>query len=181
MVSGETLATRHYQLTHDYLVPSLARLAYAKTKGEATRAGGIASEPTEPRHGRPSPRIASSRGFGSGLSILFLTRRRDWTPAQKKMMRGARNYYGARAPCLATVLGLIVWGAGEYLGRSEARALRDRLLSAKIAEVPAIVNDMGPYRHWVNPLLHEAQIQAEANQDSTKILYFASGSSVGRC
>ena len=86
------------------------------------------------------------------------------------MMRGARNYYGARGAVLATVLGVIVWGAGEYIGRSEARALRDRLLSAKIAEVPAIVNEMGPYRHWVNPLLHEAQVQAEADQDSTKNL-----------
>ena len=34
-----------------------------------------------------------------------------------------------------------------------------------------IVNDMGPYRHWVDPLLREAQIQAEANKDWTKILY----------
>ena len=38
-------------------------------------------------------------------------------------------------------------------------------------EVPSIVQDMGSYRRWINPLLHEAYGKAEADKDARKQLH----------
>ena len=56
-------------------------------------------------------------------------------------------------------------------GTLKAHALRDRLLDAATNEVPAIVREMGPYRRWINPLLHEAYLKAEAAKDARKQLH----------
>ena len=49
--------------------------------------------------------------------------------------------------------------------------LRDQLLDANTTDVPAIVQDMAPYRRWVDPLLREAYQEAEANHDRRKQLH----------
>jgi eukaryotic-like serine/threonine-protein kinase len=45
------------------------------------------------------------------------------------------------------------------------------LLDANTSEVPTIVDDMGSYRRWINPLLHEAYGKAEADKDARKQLH----------
>src|SRR5262249_16853105 len=59
-----------------------------------------------------------------------------------------------------------------YLGHGtlKAHALRDRLLDANINEVPTIVEDMRPYRRWLDTLLHDAYTQPEKDQDRRKQL-----------
>ena len=52
----------------------------------------------------------------------------------------------------------------EGHGTLKAHALRDRLLDANTAEVPAIVEDMAPYRRWLDPLLHDAHGQGGEGQ-----------------
>ena len=59
----------------------------------------------------------------------------------------------------------------EGHGTLKAHALRDRLLDANTNEVPTIVQDMGSYRRWINPLLHEAYDKAEADKDARKQLH----------
>jgi hypothetical protein len=49
--------------------------------------------------------------------------------------------------------------------------LRDRLLDANTNEVPAIVQDMAPYRRRLDPLLHEARAQADKDNDRRKQLH----------
>ena len=61
--------------------------------------------------------------------------------------------------------------AHEGDGTLKAHALRDRLLDANTNEVPGIVQDMGSYRRWINPLLHEAYGKAEADKDARKQLH----------
>ena len=69
------------------------------------------------------------------------------------------------------VLALVGWGGYEGHGTLKAHALRDRLLDANTNEVPTIVQDMGSYRRWIDPLLHEAYDKAEADKDSRKQLH----------
>src|SRR5262249_32759212 len=49
----------------------------------------------------------------------------------------------------------------------------DRLLNADIADVPTIITDMEPYRHWVNPLLEDALAEAQVEQDARKQLHLS--------
>ena len=94
VVSGEK--TRHYQLTHDYLVPSLREWLTRKQRERwRGRAELLLADRAAAWEAKPEKRLLP--GLWEWLNIRFLTRRRDWTPAQKKMMRVARNYYGARA------------------------------------------------------------------------------------
>src|SRR5262249_3318778 len=53
----------------------------------------------------------------------------------------------------------------------QAHALQGRLLNADTSEVPTIVQDMAPYRRWLDPLLRDAFAQAEAGKDTRKQLH----------
>src|SRR5205807_8742421 len=71
---------------------------------------------------------------------------------------------------VAVLLALLAWGGYEGHGRLQAHALRGRLLDADTNEVPTIVQDMAPYRLWLDPLLNDAYAEAEASKDAHKQL-----------
>lgn len=158
---------RCYQLTHDYLVHSvrdwLTRKQKETPRGRAElRLDELATVWSSRPHKRnlPSP-VEWAR-------IRLLTRRGDWTQPQRAMMRRSDGHYTVRALVLSVCLLLLGWGGWEYLGRREAIALRDRLLSAAVPEVPAILEAMAPRRRWVEPLLREAY--AQEHDDHKKLL-----------
>src|SRR5262249_47826751 len=67
--------------------------------------------------------------------------------------------------------------AGWWKGESELQPSSDdlrslqKLLDANTNEVPAIVQDMAPYRRWLDPLLHDAYAQAEKDNDRRRQLH----------
>ena len=156
-----TPSGQYYQLTHDYLVHSLRDWLTRKQR--------------ETRRGRAELRLAErsslwnakpeNRHLPSTLewaNIRLLTRKKDWTDPQRKMMRRAGRVYGVRGLTLTTMLILLVWGGYEVNGRLNARMLRDKLLASPLSDVPGILVELKPYRRWVDPLLRQAY--AEANE-----------------
>ena len=103
-------------------------------------------------------------------NIRLLTRRADWTAPQKKMMSKAGKYHALRGTLLAAGLLLVGLGGVDVFGRLQAHSLRSRLLNAEVTQVPGIVADMAPYRHWINPLLSDALREAVALEDQPKQL-----------
>jgi eukaryotic-like serine/threonine-protein kinase len=161
-----------YQLTHDYLVPSLREwLARKQKETRRGRAELRLEERAALWGGRPENRNLPS--WWEWTRIGLLTRRRDWTPPQREMMRRASRYHLARGVALAFVLALLGWGAWEYHGLMKGHALRDRLQDAATADVPDVVADLGPYRRWADPLLREALARAEAKDDTKRQLRFS--------
>jgi serine/threonine protein kinase len=158
-----------YQLTHDYLVPALREWLTRKQK-ESVRGR------TELRlvelaalwSSRPENRHLPS--WLEWARIRLLTRSREWTTSQRAMIRRAGRHYAVRGLVLAVALALVGLGVWDYQGRQEARALRDRLLSAAPGEVPAVLQEMAPYRRWVNPLLREAYAATQEPNDSPRRL-----------
>ena len=161
---------KYYQLTHDYLVPSLRDWLTRKQK--------------ETRQGRAELLLADRAAVWNvlpenrqlpslllWLQIRWLTRKKTWTMPQRKMMRRAARYHALRGMAIFLVLGVLGWGAFEEHGTLQAHALRDRLLDANTADVPTIVQDMAPYRRWVDPLVRDAYAQAEARKDARKQLH----------
>jgi formylglycine-generating enzyme required for sulfatase activity len=168
-------AEKYYQLTHDYLVHSLREW--------------LARKQTETRRGRAELRLAERvalwqvkpenrhlPAWWEWASIRLLTRKRDWTPPQRKMMRKAARYHGVRAAVLALLLGaglivgLGIRGQVIEQGRADhAAALVHRLLDADIAQVPDVIKQMKGYRRWSDPLLRQAN--EEAAEDSRQKLY----------
>ncbi len=172
--SDSVLQTRpgqkYYQLTHDYLVHSIRE--WLSRKQKETRRGRaelLLADRAAVWNARPENRQLPS--LVQWLTIRWWTPKKNWTPPQKMMMARAGKYHAVRAMVLLAVLAIV--GGGAYMGEGtlKAHALRDRLLDAATNEVPAIVLEMGSYRRWINPLLHEAYLKAEAAKDARKQLH----------
>jgi tetratricopeptide (TPR) repeat protein len=131
----EAPGARYYQLTHDYLVPALRQWLTRKQKerwrgrAELRLAEGAALWQAKPvsRH---------LPAWWEWLDIRLLTRKRDWTPPQRRMMDQAGRYHGLRGLALAcTVLvlvaaSLLLWGAYEAEKRQHAI---DKALTAALS------------------------------------------------
>jgi serine/threonine protein kinase/formylglycine-generating enzyme required for sulfatase activity len=154
--------TRFYQLTHDYLVPSLRDWLTRKQK-ETKR--GRAELMLEDRASVWNLR-RENRQLPSLLQwwqIRRLTRPQDWTGPQRELMQQANGYYrklGAVVGLLSVALvsaGLFVWILVERDKQAtRAAGLVHQLLDADIAQVPAIVRTIDRYREWTDPLLQAA-------------------------
>src|SRR5207244_2519638 len=109
--SGEGRASgerHHYQLTHDYLVPSLR--AWLTRQQKATRRGRAELRLAERAalwEARPVNRYLPA--WWEWAALRLLTRRRDWTEPQRKMMRAAGRHYAVRGVLLAAMLVAAGW------------------------------------------------------------------------
>lgn len=140
---------QRYQLAHDYLVPSIRDwLTQGQKKSAVGRAQLLLVERSADWNSHPEPRRLPS--WYEYLRIRFLTKTKHWTTAQQKMMQSAKWFHGVVVGLLAVVLLLVGFGCYEFLGRSQASAIRQRLVDARFAEVPDIVASLAPYRRWVD-------------------------------
>jgi formylglycine-generating enzyme required for sulfatase activity len=152
-----------YQLAHDYLVPSLREwLTRGQKETRRGRAELLFADRATVWNARRERRQLPS--LWQCLQIRWWTRRQDWTQPQQAMMREAQRYYLSRT-AFAIVAVLVAGGtAREFFGNLRATVLRERLLVARIRDVPAIVRQIEPYRSRVQPLL-EAASREQATQD----------------
>jgi serine/threonine protein kinase/formylglycine-generating enzyme required for sulfatase activity len=158
---------RYYQLTHDFVVPWLREWLTRKQRETwRGRAELRLAERAEIWNAQPLGRHLPA--WWEFLNVWLLTRRRDRTPPQRKMMRAAACGLALRGVLLAVVGVSLLWGAREVNGRVRASKLAQRVLQAETTEVAALVEELTPYRPWVDPLLRAAQRAAE--QDSQQAL-----------
>jgi serine/threonine protein kinase/formylglycine-generating enzyme required for sulfatase activity len=161
---------KYYQLTHDYLVPSLREWLTGKQKeSRRGRAELRLAERADLWQSKPQNRHLPA--WWEWLNIRLFTHKQDWTASQARMMHKARHYHLTRGLILAACLTFLLLGGWETLGQFEARRYRDRLLDATTAAVPEVVADMAPWRRWIHPLLREAYADAETQNDAHKQLH----------
>ena len=140
---------QYYQLTHDYLVHSLRDWLTRKQR--------------ETRRGRAELRLAEcfslwnakpeNRHLPSVLewaNIRLLTKKRDSTEPQSKMMKRAGRVHGLRTLGLVIFVCLITWGGIEGYGRFRASALVESLQRVATPDVPAIIKQLDGYRRWAD-------------------------------
>jgi eukaryotic-like serine/threonine-protein kinase len=150
---------KYYQLTHDYLVPSLREWLTQKQR--------------ETRRGRAELRLADRAALWKGkqenrhlpslwesLNIRLLTDKQKWTAPQRMMMSRAGRFHGTRLGVVAAVAVVALFSAREINGRFQAAALVKRLVAADIAEVPGIITELSAYRRWADPMLREQYVRA---------------------
>jgi formylglycine-generating enzyme required for sulfatase activity len=153
-----------YQLTHDYLVHSLREWLTRKQK--------------ETRRGRAELRLAERSAAWNAkpvsrhlpawwewVNILLFTRKRDWTPTQRRMMRNAGRFHAVRGVALLVLLLVLGWIGFEVYGR----LLVESIVTAETADVPRLVEQLPPFRRWANArLLRHVQ---EAPEDSKEHIH----------
>jgi hypothetical protein len=153
---GQT-AHRYYQLTHDYLVPSLREWLTRKQK--------------ETRRGRAELRLAERAALWSAkpenrhlpswwewLNIRLLTSRRRWTGPQQAMMLRAMRLHGVRVALALLVLlalGIVTQQFVALNKRKQADMLVRAVLTARAQAVPYAIANLESLREYVTPMLQQ--------------------------
>jgi len=169
--SDEDVATetadgqKYYQLTHDYLVPSLREWLTRKQNETRTgRAELCLAERSAMWHTKPENRYLPSLMEWSRIRLL--TNKRNWSERQRNMMRKARGFHRVRVVAVAAVLALVIWAGYEINGRTKAEGIVAALLTAETSRVPEFITriDDGRYRRWADVELKSA---LDSEQDGT--------------
>ena len=165
---------KYYQLTHDYLVPSLREWLTRKQKETRRgRAELLLADRAAVWNARPENRQLPS--LLQWFSIRWWTQKKRWTPPQHKMMAKASQVHAMRAAVVAvlliatTITGLAIQNQFVEQDANSAAVLVQRLFDAPIDRVPEIIKQMEPYSALTTPLLKDEK-EKSAN-DSPKQLY----------
>jgi formylglycine-generating enzyme required for sulfatase activity/tetratricopeptide (TPR) repeat protein len=141
-----------YVLSHDYLVHSLRDwLTRKQRETKRGRAELRLVERSALWSAKPENRLLPS--LLEWANIHLLTRNKDWTEPQRKMMRRAGRVHGLRTLGTLFFVSLISWVCWEGYGSLRASALVEALQQADTPEVPAIVKQLPGYRRWADPQL----------------------------
>jgi serine/threonine protein kinase/formylglycine-generating enzyme required for sulfatase activity len=146
--------TRYYQLTHDYLVPALR--AWLTRKQKETRRGRaelLLADRASVWTARPENRQLPS--LLQWLQIRLLTRKKNWTPVERTMMRRASVVHSLTVLGVGLAAAAVAFWVVQSSRQTAAHAagLVDRLRDVPIAEVPRVVAEMADYRRAVDPRL----------------------------
>jgi len=154
---------KYYQLTHDYLVHSVRKwLTHKQRETRRGRAELLLADCAAAWSVRPNNRQLPS--LLQWLNIRCLTQKKNWTQPQQNLMAKARRYHAVRGLVVAVVVALLSWGGYEMHGTLKAHALRDRLLDANTEDVSNIVQELTPYRRWIDPLLRDTAKKEAVNE-----------------
>jgi eukaryotic-like serine/threonine-protein kinase len=141
---------RYYQLTHDYLVPSLREWLTRKQK--ETRRGRAELRLAERSAlWNASPENRQMPSWWEEVSLRWLTDRRKWTEPQKKMMRRAGWVHGRRSLLILFLVLAVAWVGLETYGRVQAR----NLLTADPATLPGAIARLSPWQIGARQYLEE--------------------------
>ena len=99
-------------------------------------------------------------------SIRLLTKRRDWTEQERRLMKRAGRVHGLRTLGLVVLVSMTTWGGIEGYGTLRASALVESLQKVGTPEVPAIVKQLAGYRRWTDPqLVHTVQTTDDQSRE----------------
>jgi formylglycine-generating enzyme required for sulfatase activity/serine/threonine protein kinase len=156
---GQPASGRCYQLTHDYLVPSLRDwLARKQKETRRGRAGLRLAERAALWNAKPENRRLPA--WWEYLNIRLLTRKRDWTQSQRNMMRSAAHHHSlwwGTTLLVVIVLAVAIQQYTASLRRANdtrrAESLVEAVMAAPPDAVPYAIQYLEPLRAYALPTL----------------------------
>jgi serine/threonine protein kinase/formylglycine-generating enzyme required for sulfatase activity/DNA-directed RNA polymerase subunit RPC12/RpoP len=146
-------AEDYYQLTHDYLVPSVREWLYRKRR-ETRR--GRAELMLEERTAQWL-RTRQRRFLPSLLEYMTIVTgvpRHARKTEQRELMRAASRRYGTIAAVVLLAIAGLAWAVHEMRGRNHATGLVLAITTAAPAELVSVIEqDLPGYRRWADPML----------------------------
>jgi hypothetical protein len=141
-----------YQLTHDYLVPSLREwLTRKERETKRGRAMLLLRERAALWHAKPQDRFLPS--LAEFLTVRRHTRRQDWSRGQAQLMKRAQRVHLRQAAKLGLLL-FATTAIGLYgYGSIRAKALVRNIVTAATPDVPALVAEVSPFHFWADAAL----------------------------
>ncbi len=150
--AGQERQEAYYQLTHDYLVPSLR--AWLTRKQKETRRGRAElqlADRAQLWNKKPTKRLLP--GLWEFFQLRMLTDRTKWSEVQQDMMRAASRQQLIRITTAVALLALAMWGGWRITSRFQATSLVEQLKTAKPSEVLPIVEQLQSHLAAATPLL----------------------------
>lgn len=151
--------TKYYQLTHDYLVPSLREwLTRKQLETKKGRAELRLAERSALWNAKPESRQLPS--LVEWLRIRRLTEKPKWTVSECQMMNQAGRFHAVRSSLILLFV-CVLTGVGLHIRErvvtkqndDRATGLVTALVSADIELIPGIIEELDDYREWANPKL----------------------------
>jgi formylglycine-generating enzyme required for sulfatase activity len=152
MPPGDTL----YQLTHDYLVPSLRR--WLTSKQRQTRRGRAElrlSTITTLWCDRPDSRRLPS--LLEWLEILIFTRPRTWNTNSLRMMKRATRHFAIRALAAIGITAAIGFAVANTRGRERAFNSLQTARTADFSRLPRLLDDLSAHVSHLRPNLEQLE------------------------
>jgi formylglycine-generating enzyme required for sulfatase activity len=137
---------RYYQLTHDYLVPSIRE--WLTREQQKTRRGRAELRLTERAglwNAKPENRHLPS--VWEWANIRLLTKSSEWTAPQRRMMRRADRVKSLTILGLATLIALAIWVIVDQRASTLVESLQT---TQSTRDVPPIIEHISTYRLWAN-------------------------------
>ncbi len=170
--AGVARPLKYYQLTHDYLVPSLREWL---TREKKKTAPGRAELVLEERAARWKDRHENQQ-LPNPLEYVKIARHVDLRKrknAEREMMRTAGRYYLTRAATLALLFVALAWGVREIYCRVTSSQLVNSLAKASEDKVLDSAQELQRYLPWARDALNEwaGQKNAKTDDDRKKQLH----------
>lgn len=181
--SADEDRARYFQLTHDFLVPSM-RQWLTRKQGETRRGRAELRLAERAALWRVKPENRFLPSWREYLNIRLLTQRKQWTEPQTRMMRRAGRVHGLRWAAGLTVVALLLFAGVTIRNRvladqarirkeneiaqreTKARGLVDALIKSDIGQVGSLIEQFdGPLREIADPLLREMHNETEPLSD----------------
>ena len=163
-----TDAKQHFQLTHDYLIGAL-REWLTRRQRETPKGRGHCCWLSGRRFGWHGRETAISRARRVGYDPLACVPIHDRSGTAGDAGRADRRY-ATRALAALVAIGLATIVFWQVRGVVTANHLQEKLLNTSMERVPGIVEEMGPYRRWIDSKLRLALRRSAANsQQSLKL------------
>jgi serine/threonine protein kinase/formylglycine-generating enzyme required for sulfatase activity len=146
--------TKYFQLTHDYLVPSIRDWLTRKQKETRRgRAELLLADRAALWVARPENRLLP--GWREWLTIRLFTRKRSWTPMQRLMMSKALRSCVVRAGAVLFLILLVLLPVCRFILKEAADGLVESIFAAETGEVPRFVEQLDGLRYWADPNLRK--------------------------
>ena len=165
--------SQYFQLTHDYLVPSLRNWLTHKQR-ETIRGRAELKLVERTALWKAHRERKQLPTFYEWFVIRLLTPKRQWTNSERAMMTAAG--WQRLVPLLvllavSTLIGASWWGY-EQFGQRRALELVDQLRAAETKETREILNEIEDCRRWVNEPLYDELSDAVENLNPRQELHF---------
>ncbi len=175
--------SKYFQLTHDYLVPSLREwLTRKQRETKYGRAELRLEERSALWNSKPENRHLPN--WWEWFAIRTLTDKRKWTLPQQTMMQQAGRHHWLRGGIVVVLLLVMTFGGlhirdlvlveqnrirqqkQEEQNEAEASRLVEGLLKADTSQVRSVIDDLKDYRRWANPKLRTAFEESSPNSNA---------------
>ncbi len=176
LVSNVDDGEKYYQLTHDYLVPSLRDWLTRKQKETMRgRAELRLKERADSWSAKPENRRLPT--WWEHIGIRLLTRWRTWTPTEGQMMQVAARVHGVRWGVVMVVIIVVGFAIQNYVAshnaslaaqketsdQKQAALLVDAVLAAPAEAVPYAIQNVDAFHSHAIPILEQFYDHSETN------------------